>query len=278
MNSPPHQRRAICEYVELEAPDEKVKRAEKLSSERIFGSVHDVWDVETDKNRWWVITEPTNLYLQSEFPSMDYVLSFHIGLMSRMIARQHTNATDEDIWRTPRAWRQWEQVHESLDAAEEAEDFQSVGARCREVLITLVDELNTEEPLSTTAPDMKKADVKGQLNAAYDVFAAGNAMRKIRAHLKASADATWELAGWLTHHKNAIRADATYVMAATEQLMVNTVSTVIRSERPKPSRCPNCGSYKVISDFRSELMYKVDHPYIELCEACGWEGDPPPQA
>jgi len=122
-----------------------------------------------------------------------------------------------------------------------------------------------------------KADVKGRLNAAYDVFAAGNAMRKIRAHLKASADATWELVGWLTHHKNAIREDAQYVMDATEQLMLNTLSIVIRSERPKPTRCPTCGSYRVISDFRSELMYKVDHPYIELCEACGWEGDPPLQ-
>ena len=152
MESPEHQRRNICEYVELEAPDERVKRAEKISSERHFGSVHDVWDVETDKNRWWVVTEPTNLYLQSEFPSMDHVLSFHIGLVSRISAKQHTKATDEDIWRTPRAWRQWEQAHESLDAAEEAEDFQSVGARCREVLITLVEELNTRKSLNIAPP------------------------------------------------------------------------------------------------------------------------------
>ena len=275
MESPEHQRRAIREYVEIEAPGERVKRAEKISSERNFDRVYDVWDVETDKNRWWVVTNLTNLYPQSEFPSMDHVLSFHIGLMSRRMARDRTNATDEDIWRTPRAWRQLEQADKSLDAAEEAEDFQGVGARCREVLVTLVEELGARKSLDTAFGNVKKADVKGRLNVAYDAYAAGNAMRKIRAHLKASADATWELVGWLTHHKNATREDARYVADATGQLMQNTLSIVVRAERPKPTRCPNCGSYKVISDFRSELMDKVDSPYVELCEACGWEGDSP---
>ena len=64
-------------------------------------------------------------------------------------------------------------------------------------------------------------------------------------------------------------------MDATEQLMLNTLSIVIRNEKPRPRRCPNCKSYRVISDFRSELMFKVKHPYVELCEACGWEGDEP---
>ena len=111
MKSPEHQRRSVSEYVEIEARGEKVKRAEKVSSERIYDVIHDVWDVETDKDRYWVITEPTNLYSHSDFPSMDYALSFHIGLMSRMNASQHTSATDEDIYLTPKTWRQWEQAH-----------------------------------------------------------------------------------------------------------------------------------------------------------------------
>ena len=57
--------------------------------------------------------------------------------------------------------------------------------------------------------------------------------------------------------------------------MLNTLSIVVRNEKPKPKRCPKCKSYRVISDFCSELMYKVKDPYVELCEACGWEGDEP---
>jgi hypothetical protein len=271
MKSPKHQQRNVSEYVESQADGEIVKRAEKISVERNFNDVHEIWDVETDKDRYWVVTNPTNLYAQSDFPSMDQVITFHIGLMSRVMAQQHTNATDEDVWRTPKSWRQWEQAHETLDEAEEAEDFQSVGVKCREVLLTLVDELN----IKTGVVDLKKGDVKAQLSALYDSLAAGDSMRRIRSHLKTTADATWELVGWLTHHKNAVRDDATYVLDATEQLMLNTLSLVVRSEKLPPTRCPACKSYRVVSDFRSDLMYKVEHPYVQLCEACGWEEDEP---
>lgn len=36
-----------------------------------------------DDGRWWVITNPTNLYSHYEFPSADYTLSFHIGVVAR---------------------------------------------------------------------------------------------------------------------------------------------------------------------------------------------------
>ena len=31
-------------------------------AETILGHRHDVWDVHTNRDRWWVITNPTNLY------------------------------------------------------------------------------------------------------------------------------------------------------------------------------------------------------------------------
>lgn len=275
MKSPEHQKRSVIEYVEIEAKGEKVKRAEKVTSEKIYDVTHDVWDVETNKDRYWVITDPTNLYSHTVFPSMDYALSFHIGLMSRMSASQRTNATDEDVYLTPKTWRQMDQTYEALDNAEEAEDFQAIGARCRETLITFVEELKTSKFIEGKFSGIKNADVKSQLVAIYGVIAFGNGMRKIRSHLKTNSDATWELVTWLTHYKNAEREDAKYVMGATEQTVLNTLRLAIRSEKPKTKRCPNCKSYRVIADFRSDLMYKVKNPYIELCEACGWEGDKP---
>jgi len=79
----------IKEYVEWQAHGgETVLHAEQVASERVFGRDYDVWDVHTDKERWWVITSPTNLYSQSLMPSLDYTLSFHIGVMARVAARR----------------------------------------------------------------------------------------------------------------------------------------------------------------------------------------------
>ena len=79
----------IRDYVEGQSRRNKAKvlHAEKLASERVMGRDYDVWDVHTNEkvdNRWWVVTSPTNLYSQRLMPSMDYVLSFHIGVMLRV--------------------------------------------------------------------------------------------------------------------------------------------------------------------------------------------------
>ena len=62
MESPEHQERAIRQYMEIECHDEDVDHVEKVASERVFETRYDVWDVHTDKGRWWVTTNPTNLY------------------------------------------------------------------------------------------------------------------------------------------------------------------------------------------------------------------------
>jgi len=201
---------------------------------------------------------------------MDYALSFHVGLMARINARQHSNATDEDIWKVPKTFRQLEQTHESLSTAKEAEDFQSTGVRCRELLTTFVVELQKR---GFEIQDVKKGDVKNYLGLISKKLASGNSMRKIRAHLKNSIDDTWELVGWLTHHKNASRGDAEYVLEATQQLLLNVMTIVNRKEKPKPERCPICKSYQVIHDFRKELVNQTEPPYVKLCESCGWEED-----
>ena len=81
--------RAVREYVEIQAADESVIHLERVASERVFGTKHDVWDVHTDKGRWWVLTDPTNLYSQRDFPSLDYILSFHVGLIARLASKDN---------------------------------------------------------------------------------------------------------------------------------------------------------------------------------------------
>jgi hypothetical protein len=66
---------------------DRVTYLEKIRTENVFGTDYDCWNVLTDKARYWVITNPTNLCSQHLFPSLDYTLSFHIGVMARVQAR-----------------------------------------------------------------------------------------------------------------------------------------------------------------------------------------------
>jgi hypothetical protein len=136
MPQPEHKTRDIAEYVELEASDEKVVHCELVRTEFVSGTKYDVWDVHTDKNRWWVITNATNLYRQSEFQSLDYTLSFHIGLMARIAARDGREP-DQETAEMLAVFRKLEQISDAADRADEVEEFQSVGLQCREALVAL---------------------------------------------------------------------------------------------------------------------------------------------
>lgn len=83
MRTTEREREAIRAYVEDQA-HEAVIHADKAASEMVGPVQHDVWDVHCERSRWWVITNPTNLYDQEDFKSRDVTLTFHIGLMLRV--------------------------------------------------------------------------------------------------------------------------------------------------------------------------------------------------
>src|SRR5688500_10523324 len=62
VESPEHEKRAVSDYLLSQLPDETIEHAEKYLSEWVGGVSHDVWDVQTDGGRWWVVTNPTNFY------------------------------------------------------------------------------------------------------------------------------------------------------------------------------------------------------------------------
>src|ERR1700738_4651144 len=74
----------VTEYMKSQAPDLTVEFVQKVYSENVLNVRHDVWDVHTNVDRWWVITETTNLYAQEQFPNMDLAMTFHIGLCLRI--------------------------------------------------------------------------------------------------------------------------------------------------------------------------------------------------
>jgi hypothetical protein len=165
VESPPHQKRAIVDYYLSQSPAGTiVHHAEKVASEHIYGIRHDVWDVQASDGRWWVITNPTNLYPQESAPtpSMDHALALHIGVVARMMARQHLAAPVDGPPRelAPKSMRKFEQAGEALDRADEAEDFQAVGMRLRERLIAFAQETSGDVTVPTGTDPPKRSDFK----------------------------------------------------------------------------------------------------------------------
>ncbi len=269
MDSPEHERRSISEYVEVEAEDETVVHVEKVTSERVMGHKYDVWDVETDKNRWWVITNMTNLYLQSEFKSLDYLLSFHIGLMHRIMARQsqEPRTGDEERDRLMAPWRKWEQAGKAADEAEEAEDFQAVGMRCREALVAFVHASAADDMVPRGEEVPKKSDVVNWSE--YIAAAVTPSSTRLRGYLRKTAGNTWGLVNWLTHEANAHKFDAVLAVDATAHMLDVFGMALVRHERGQPDRCLRCGSYRLVGDYHSDT-----DTYVTLCEACEWSSDP----
>jgi predicted RNA-binding Zn-ribbon protein involved in translation (DUF1610 family) len=271
MESPEHERDAIEGYMAWQAPDEKMVHLEKVTSERVMGRDRDVWDVHTDKERWWVITEPTNLYSQAQFPSMDVALSFHIGVTLRVEERDRRYApADDHIALFAEAWRKLEQAGEALNTADEAEEFQSVGMHCRESMIAFMRAASEAVPLPPGVEAPKGADVKGWAEVLGDVVTPGGSNKEHRSYLKMLAGKTWELVNWLTHYAGATGYHAGISHRATEHALLNWSFAIMVHGKGGPPRCPVCGSYRLRRDFESEGLSAIE---VTMCGKCGWEGD-----
>lgn len=269
MDSSDQEIQSIVDYMSFQADDEIVEHLEKVASESVYGRRHDVWDVHTNKERWWVITSPTNLYSQKQFPSMDIAISFHIGLMARVLARSAYAVPDEDMQRFASAWRCWQQAGEAFEEPDEAEEFQAVGMRCRASLIAFVNEAS-EIITFTEGTSAPKADnYKDWSDLIADTVASGKSAERRRGYLKSAAKSTWELINWLTHTSNATRFDAEFALDATGHTLSTFAMSLIRYERGAPDRCPHCGSYKLIADhYHNETGETFT---FTVCTICGWE-------
>ena len=275
MESPDHERRSTEEYFRLESgEDDEILRSEKIATEALYGNRYDVWEVEAKSGRWWVVTNPTNLYTQDDFPSMEVVLSFHIGLTQRVMARnaREPSASEEQQDRTPAAWRKFAQAAEAIDKADEAEEFQAVAMRCREALVKFARDAADSAELKIDGEMPKKGDFVGWSEVISDATAPGRSNKALRSYLKNSAKATWDLVAAVTHDDDVTRHDAEIALSATETVLSAFSDALVRFERGAPDRCPVCESYRVVSDFRPELGDSGG--YETLCANCGWEDRP----
>jgi hypothetical protein len=165
----------VIRYMEREAQDLTVEFAQKVYSENVLNHRHDVWDVHTDKDRWWVITNPTNLYSQDQFPNMDYAVTFHVGLCIRIPRSEKPNLGGLPIEPFAECYRGLSETSEALKHAEEASDYRAIGVRCRETLLAFAHVGQLVVPWTAEVASPKRSDFKAWSDHICDKILAGKA-------------------------------------------------------------------------------------------------------
>lgn len=264
----------VTEYMTSEAADLTVTMVQKVYSENMLDVRHDVWDVHTDKDRRWVITEPMNLYAQDQFPNMDLALTFHIGLCLRIPRSQKQKLSELPIEPFAEVYRYLDEASAAVTQAEEVGDYQAIGVRCREALLAFAYAGRAVLPWTSTDPAPKRADLKAWADHLCNVTLAG-ASHEHRRHLfKTLLDNAWTFANWLTHAKGTKWHDAEAAVAVTENAISLCTSAVIQQVRGVPDECPACGSHRL----SSQRGFHTSMPDVEwerpTCDKCGWAGEP----
>ena len=257
----------ITEYVEWQArkDNERVTFLEKVLTEHVLGVPNHCWNVHTNKRQWWVIAgQLTNLYAQKLFPSLDYLLSFHLGLMLRMDSERTGTEDPRLADRLAAAFRLWEQAAQALDQSSESEEIQAVGMRCRETLLTFIKAVSEPTMVPPGEEVPQRANFVKWSGIIASHIAAGSRNERIRGFLKAVSKETWDLVNWLTHSANVTKIDGTMAIDATHSVLEAFGAALIRYERKMPERCSRCSS------LRLQLVYmpELDHD-TAICQTCG---------
>ena len=264
----------VTEYMRSQAPDLNVEFVQKVYSENVLHVQHDVWDVHTDVDRWWVITAPMNLYSQEQFPNMDLALTFHVGLCLRIPRSERQKLSDIPAEPFAACLRGIQEASEALAQAEEVADYQSIGVRCREALLAFVNIAQTVMPWTGPKEPPKNADLKAWADHICTVALSGDSHKHRRHLFKTLLESAWEFTNWLTHTKSSHWHDAEAGLTVTENAIGLCISVVIRHLRGVPEQCPACGSQRL----SPERGHRSDLPEVEwerpTCDKCGWAGEP----
>src|SRR3954465_8514907 len=125
LSSTDEEKSHVVNYMASQASDLTVEFIQKVYNETIINHRHDVWDVHTNVDRWWVITNPTNLYSQEQFPNMDLAVTFHVGLCLRVPRGARTKIDEIQAEPFLACFRHLTEATEALAAAQEVSDFQA---------------------------------------------------------------------------------------------------------------------------------------------------------
>lgn len=261
----------IRNYMAGQAPDEEVQHVERIKTDSIIGERYDIWDVATDKDNWWVITNLTNLYSKKHFPSLDFVLSFHVGLMMRIKSRPE-NADVDDPSPFDEVLRRQAQAKGRFDSALEPEDYQGVGMLLRESLLSLAGALRRRIELKEGVERPHEANFIGWMGLLVDELCRGSSNKELRHHLKSTSKDTWQLVNWLTHDRSANKTAASIAIHACDTVTGHSVQILERSRVDRTEQCPGCSSRNIRTHF--DIAIGDDGDYYQTCGVCRWTTHP----
>jgi hypothetical protein len=232
----------VLGYMASQAPDLTVEFAQKVYAENVLDHRHDVWDVHTNVDRWWVITNPTNLYSQAQFPNMDLAVTFHVGLCLRIPRSGKPKLADLPIEPFAQCYRY---LSEAADALASAGSYGLPGHRraMREALLAFVGAAQTVLPWTSDSEPPKRADFKAWVEHICNVSLAGSSQKDRRQLCKTLLNSAWAFSNWLTHTKSSKWHDAEAAASTTEHAVALCISAAIQHIRGVPDACPACGSH-----------------------------------
>lgn len=265
----------VSAYFKSQAPDLEITFLQKVYSEAVIGHRHDVWDVHTNVDRWWVITNPTNLYSQEHFPNMDLAVTFHLGLCLRIPRTQKQRQSDRKVRPFGEVFLKLSEVADALGQAQNVADYQAVGMRSREVLLAFSGVAQDAADWGPEVPP-KRADFRAWADVICNSALPGSPQKERRHLIKSLLVEAWVFSNWLTHAQSATWHDAEAAISTVEHALGLAASLVIRHTRHVPDQCPDCGSPHLVP----EQGWREDVPEIEwerpTCPECGWTGTPVP--
>jgi len=247
---------------------------QKVYSESVINTRHDVWDIHTNKDRWWVITGGTNLYSQEQFPNMDLALNFHIGLMLRIPRTEKQQVDDLRILPFGSVFEKMEESNTALTQAQNLSDYQAVGVRCREALLELVG-VAQDAARWTEAPP-QRANFRAWTEIICNNLLAGESNKERRGVLKSALESAWTFSNWLTHSKSATWVDAETAQSSLHHAVSMATSLIVRELRGVPEECPNCGSPHLEPEQGENTEVAGVLWERARCADCGWAGRPVP--
>src|ERR1035437_800776 len=264
-----HEERRVREYVNTQSPtDDRVTFVQKIGTRKVVGRVHHMYDVRTEHERWWVITDPLmNLYSQADFHEVEMVLTYHIGLCEMLAERSRKESRKPKHERFAGAWRRFERAVDAFNEADEAEAFQSVGVICREALLALI----REEAKGVALPSGDRAPKLADFKSWSRLLLKSVDQTRLQSYMTSLAETTWDLSVWLQHYTDAAPRDAEIVLAATGHFISTFAELAL--EKGEAKRCPRCESYRLEG---SSHLAETGGEWIAItaCGACGWESDP----
>ena len=271
LNFSEEEKEAVTAYYLSQSTDASVTFVQKVYAETVIEHTHEIWDLHASDGRWWIITNPTNLYSQEQFPNMDLALTFHMGSCLRT---PRTDRQRGDIAIARLFGSVLQAITDCDDALSQANDagaYRAIGVRCRENLLAFIHA--AQGAFEWPENDLQKSNFVGWVDLICAELLPSPANKERRRIFKSGLKEAWTYVNWLTHSQSGKWIDAEVATTTVSYALGMAINLVMRQLRGVPDQCPQCesGNLSPIEGLDSNNPGVIfERP---TCDDCGWLGE-----